>query len=395
MKAVKLFLIATAIAALFSACGGKAKNKVSLEEAKAGRDRELFQEAIKEIDKGNFDTGRILLSTMINTYPDSPLARAAKLANADSFYLQGGSKNLAQAEVEYRDWVEFFPDDALADDIYIKMSEIHLRQVLAPDRDISHARFAEQRLKEMMRRYPRSDRKEEVEELMIKVQEVLAMHELKVARFNYIHRRAAQGAQMRTEEILNKYPNFSRLDEALWIHAQSMIDQEDTETASRDLTRLVASYPHSEFRQKAETLLKEWGKPVPEPDPAKMAEGPPESKGLMSRTFTFFFGPKIDTSPKGVIIDRDLKPEEITARAQELVGLPAPAGLTTPSAGTTSNTDSRPRRAAGATQDVEVKPADKESSSKEKPASKDNKKDDKKGKDKKKPDNSSKVLRNP
>ncbi len=395
MKAVKLFLIATAIAALFSACGGKAKNKITLEEAKAGRDRELFLEAIKEIDKGNFDTGRILINTMINTYPDSPLARAAKLANADSFYLQGGSKNLAQAEVEYRDWVEFFPDDALADDIYIKMAEIHLRQVLAHNRDISHARFAEQRLKEMMRRYPNSDRKEEVEQLMVKVQEILAMHELEVARFNYVLRRAAQGAQIRTEEILNKYPNFSRLDEALWIHARSMIDQEDTETASRDLTRLVANYPHSEFRQKAEALLKEWGKPVPEPDPAKVAEGPPQGKGLMSRTFGFFFGPKIDTSPKGVIIDRDLKPEEIAAHAQELVGLPTPAGLTTPSAGTTTNTDSRPRRAAGATQDVEVKPADKESSSKEKPASKDNKKDDKKDKDKKKPDNSSKVLRNP
>ncbi|HEY7545783.1 MAG TPA: outer membrane protein assembly factor BamD, partial [Blastocatellia bacterium] len=305
------------------------------------------------------------------------------------------SKNLAQAEVEYRDWVEFFPDDALSDDIYIKMAEIHLRQVLAHNRDISHARFAEQRLKEMLRRYPNSDRKEEVEQLMIKVQEILAMHELEVARFNYVLRRAAQGAQIRTEEILNKYPNFSRLDEALWIHAQSMIIQEDTETASRDLTRLVTNYPHSEFRQKAEALLKEWGKPVPEPDPAKLAEGPPEGKGMISRTFTFLFGPKIDTSPKGVIIDRDLKPEEITARAQELVGLPVPAGLTTPSAGTTSNTDSRPRRAAGATQDVEVKPADKDNSSKEKPASKDSKKDDKKSKDKKKPDNSSKVLRNP
>lgn len=393
MKAVKLFLIATAIAALFSACGGKAKNKVSLEEAKPGRDRELFQEAIKEIDKGNFDTGRILLNTMINTYQDSPLAKAAKLANADSFYLQGGSKNLAQAEVEYRDWVEFFPQDSLADDIFIKMSEIHLRQVLAPDRDISHARFAEQRLKEMLRRYPNSDRKQEAEQLMTQVQEVLAMHELKVARFNYVLRRAAQGAQLRTEEILNKYPNFSRLDETLWIHAQAMIDQEDTDTASRDLTRLVTNYPHSEFRQKAEALLKGWGKPVPEPDPAKLAEGPPEGKGLLSRTFTFFFGPKIDTSPKGVIIDRDLKPEEIAARAQEMVGLPVPAGLTTPSASTTTNNDTRPRRAAGATQDVEVKPA--EGSSKEKPAVKDNKKDDKKDKDKKKPDSSSKVLRNP
>ena len=41
------------------------------------------------------------------------IIRAAKLANADSFYLEGGTKNLAQAEAEYRNFVEFFPEDPL------------------------------------------------------------------------------------------------------------------------------------------------------------------------------------------------------------------------------------------------------------------------------------------
>ncbi|HKY05616.1 MAG TPA: outer membrane protein assembly factor BamD, partial [Blastocatellia bacterium] len=204
MKAVKFFVLALALALPFSACGGKPKTQVTLEEAKAGRDQELFREAIQAINKGRFDEGRILLNTMINTYAESPMLRVAKLAIADSFYLEGGSKNLAQAEVEYRDWLQFFPDDALADDTMLKMAEIHLRQVMAPDRDTTHSKLAERQLKEMLRRYPNTDKKEQAAALTDRVQENLAMHELIVARFYYKRRESAQAAQMRTEEILSK-----------------------------------------------------------------------------------------------------------------------------------------------------------------------------------------------
>ncbi len=394
MKAVKIILIALALGLPFAACGGKAKKQITLEEAKPGRDQELFRSGINAIRKGRFDEGRILLNTMMNTYPESPMVRIAKLAIADSFYLGGGSKGLAQAEIEYRDWIQFFPDDALADDVMMKMAEVHLKQVLAPDRDITHARLAERQLKELLRRYPGTDKKEDVEGMMTDVQEILAMHELKVARFYYEHREAAPATQGRTEEILNKYPNFSLFDEALWLHARAMADQEDTVTASHDLERIIQSYPFSEYRPKAEEMLKQWGLPVPEPNPDKLAAGPPEGKGLPSRVFGFVFGPKIDTSNKGVIIDRDLETEEIVARAQGLSGAPKSDSAVTPDAATTSNEpNARPRRATGASQDVEVK-AGAPDSQKDQVAPEKNKGKNKK--DKKKNDNNgSKLLRNP
>ncbi len=396
MKVAKILVIALALALPFAACGGKPKTKLTLEEAKGpGRDRELFRQGVDAIRKGSFDEGRILLNTDINTYSDSPLVKMAKLAIADSYYLQGGSKGLAQAEVEYRDWIQFFPDDPLADETMLKIAEVHLRQVMAADRDTTHARLAERQLKELLRRYPNTDAKEQVEQLMNQVQEILAMHELKVARFYFDIRESAQAAQMRTEEILNKYPNFSRFDEALYLHARAMEIQEDTETASRDLARIVASYPHSEYAERAKATLKKWGKPVPDPDPAKVDEAPADGKGLPSRVVGFMFGPHIDTSSKGVIIDRDLKTDEIVARAQEAGGVKT-TGPVTPGATTTSNSpDARPRRAATqAGQDVEVKPGAPADQKAQSPSSKDKKSKDK-DKDKKKPDSSSKVLRNP
>lgn len=393
MKAIKFTVMAFALALAFAACGGKAKTTVNLEEAKGpGRDMELFRDGVNAIRKGNYDQGRILLNTMINTYQDSPMIRMSKLAIADSYYLQGGSKSLAQAEVEYRDWIQFFPDDALADDTMMKIAEIHLKQVQAPDRDPTHSKLAERQLKELMRRYPSTDKKQEIEQLMNEVQEILAMHELKVARFYYELRESAQAAQLRTEEILNKYPNFSRFDEALWLHARALGDQEDTETASRDLSRIVTSYPHSEFAERAKDTLKKWGKPVPETDPAKASAPAPEEKGLVSRAGNFLFGPRIDTSNKGVVIDRDMKTEDIVARAQEWSGQKV-TGPVTPSAATTTNSpDARPRRASQAGQDVEVKPGAPAEQKAQPSSSKDKKSKDK---EKKSKDGNSPVLRNP
>lgn len=394
MKVAKILVIALALALPFGACGGKPKTKLTLEEAKGpGRDRELVRDGIDRIRKGSYDEGRILLNTMINTYSDSPLVKMSKLLIADSYYLQGGSKGLAQAEVEYRDWIQFFPDDPLADDTMLKIAEVHLRQVIAPDRDTTHAKLAERQLKDLLRRYPNTDSKEQVEQLMNQVQEILAMHELKVARFYFNIRESAQAAQLRTEEILNKYPNFSRFDEALYLHARAMEIQEDTETASQNFARIVASYPHSEYAERAKETLTKWGKPVPDPDPTKVADAPGDGKGLPSRLVGFMFGPHIDTSTKGVIIDRDLKTDEIVARAQEAGGVKV-TGPVTPGATTTSNSpDARPRRAATqAGQDVEVKPGAPADQKAQSPSSKDKKGKDK---DKKKKDSSSSVLRNP
>jgi outer membrane protein assembly factor BamD len=390
MKAVKISILALAIALVFTACGGKPKSKITFEDAKGpGRDAELMHDGFDALRKGNFDQGRILLNTMINTYTDSPLIKMAKLAIADSYYLQGGSKSLAQAEVEYRDWIQFFPDDPLAAETMMKMAEIHLKQVQAPDRDITQARLAERQLKEMMRRYPTSEKKERTEQMMNEVQEILAMHELKVAHFYFDIRQSASATQGRTEEILSKYPNFTRFDEALWLHARALELQEDTETASRDLTRIVSSYPKSDFVERAKETLKKWGKPVPESDPAKLAEAGPAGKSMPARFAGLLFGPHIDTSDKGVLIDRDLKTDEMVARAQELSGQKA-TGPITPAASTTTNSqNTRPRRSGQAGQDVEVKPGTP-TDQKAQPSSTSK---DKKSKDKK--SGESKVLRNP
>src|SRR6185369_14965631 len=97
-----------------------------------GRDRELFVVAAREVRKKNFDVGRLLFQTIITTYPDSPYLPMAKLAVADSFFLEGGTSSLIQAIGAYQDWLTFFPTHPLADRVILKIAESQMRQIGLP-----------------------------------------------------------------------------------------------------------------------------------------------------------------------------------------------------------------------------------------------------------------------
>jgi outer membrane assembly lipoprotein YfiO len=194
---------------LFGGGGSNDKYEELTGTVAAGRDRVLFEEAAKEVRKGNHETGRLLFSTIVNTYPDSAFLPLAKLAIADSFYLEGTSSSLIQAAQAYQDWLTFFPTDPLADDAMLKVAESEMRQMGLSDRDISHARKAEQRLKALLQQYPDTKLRPIVEDRLRETQESLAMHNLGVARFYYEARynkgrgTGLKGSQSRLKEIID------------------------------------------------------------------------------------------------------------------------------------------------------------------------------------------------
>ncbi|HXC72590.1 MAG TPA: outer membrane protein assembly factor BamD, partial [Pyrinomonadaceae bacterium] len=237
--------------------------------AVAGRDRVLFEEAAKEVRKGHHDTGRLLFATIINTYPDSPFLALAKLAIADSFFLEGTTSALIQAAQAYQDWLTFFPTDPLADDASLKVAEAEMRQMGLSDRDISHAKKAEQRLKVLLQQYPKSPLRPTVESRLAEVQENLAMHNLQIARFYYdvkysTGKGGLKGSQSRLKEIVDKYPCFSYNDEVFYRLATTYQAEEEPDEAARYYQKLVQEFPESEFTQKAREQLNIIGAPIPE-----------------------------------------------------------------------------------------------------------------------------------
>ena len=325
--------------------GGDDKYAELTGAAVAGRDRVLFEEAAKEVRKSHYDTGRLLFSTIINTYPDSPFLALAKLAIADSFFLEGTTSALIQAAQGYQDWLTFFPTDPLADDAMLKVAESEMRQMGLSDRDITHARKAEQRLKVLLQQYPKSTLRPIVESRLEEVQENLAMHNLAIARYYWdvkykTQKGGLKGAQSRLKEVVDKYPCFSYNDEVLFRLASTYQAEEEPDEAAKYYQQLVMRYPESEFNEKAREQLNIIGAPIPEKSAPNQCTKR-ERQGMLGNLWQQVSGRADVTVDKdGILISKDSKegsdlidqaikyngslPENLTPQAPVQRSRPAP-----------------------------------------------------------------------
>ena len=264
--------------------GGNDEYEELIGNVSPGRDRELFIVATREVRKKNFDVGRLLFQTIITTYPDSPYLPMAKLAVADSFFLEGGTSSLIQAIAGYQDWLTFFPTHPLADRVILKIAEAEMRQIGLPDRDPTHAKRAETKLKALLAQTRNKAMTEEAQKRLNEVQENLGLHNLYIANYYYGQsveqkKRGLKGAQSRYREILDKYPNFSFADEVLYKLAVTYLVEEETDQAARYFQRIVSDYPNSEYVDKSKEQLELIGATIPEPNPERAHVLPPESVG--------------------------------------------------------------------------------------------------------------------
>jgi outer membrane protein assembly factor BamD len=251
----------------------------------------------------------LLFTTIITTYPDSPYLPLAKLAIADSFYLEGSTSSLIQAGQAYQDWLTFFPTDALTCDAMMKVAETEMRQMGLSDRDITHARKAEQRLKVMLQQCPQSGLRADAELRLRETQDNLAMHNLYIARF-YLgryenHKVGLKGEQDRLKEILEKYKNFCLMDEVLFRIGATYQEEEEPDEAAKYYQQLVRDYPNSEYVEKSKDQLNIIGAAIPDPDPIKKNLPVCEKPTFVGNMMQQISGSaNVTTSRDGILITR-------------------------------------------------------------------------------------------
>src|SRR5580700_10949512 len=180
-----------------SACGFKRKryeNPISKETQQP--DKVLFDKAVNDIEHGRYEIARLTLNTLINTYDTSEYLAKAKLAVADSWYREGGTHGLSQAEAEYKDFILFYPAMEEAAESQEKICMIHYKQMEKADRDPNNALRAEQECRQLIVQFPNSKFVPETEQKLRNIQEALGGSELAVGDF-YHHRGINAGAANR------------------------------------------------------------------------------------------------------------------------------------------------------------------------------------------------------
>jgi outer membrane protein assembly factor BamD len=265
---------AIAFAALLNvSCGFKRKkydNPITKDTQQP--DKVLFDKAIKDIEHGHFETARLTLNTLINTYDTSEYLAKAKLAIADSWYREGGSHGLAQAEAEYKDFILFYPTMEEAAESQEKICKMHFDLMNTADRDPNNALRAEQECRTLITQFPNSRYVPEATQRLREIQEVLAEAEFVTGSF-YHQRGSNAAAANRFDALVVQYPLYSKADEALWEEADSYARM-GPRFRSREgeaLQKLVREYPLSPRADAAKKRLQSLEIAVPEADPAAVA----------------------------------------------------------------------------------------------------------------------------
>ncbi|HUV70088.1 MAG TPA: outer membrane protein assembly factor BamD [Terracidiphilus sp.] len=268
-------------------------------------DKELYDKAMIALKKGRYDVARLDLQTLLNTYPDSEYRMRAKLSVGDSWFKEGGSAALTQAEAEYNDFITFFPDAPEAAEAKMKVGDIYYEQMEKPDRDYTNALEAERAYRDMINMFPDSALIPRAKQKLRDVQEVLAERETQIGLY-YESRENYNAAIARLRTVVDTYPLYSKSDQALLaigdayagearnvqlapnlpgaIRERLMSVYEDRAAAAYD--KVITRYPMAPHVEDARDRLVAMNRPVPEPTQAAIAESDAEERSRQALHFT-------------------------------------------------------------------------------------------------------------
>lgn len=299
-RRIPLIALLALLLALTAACTNKKSVNPLANIGSKQPDKVLFDKAMDAMRRNRFDVARLTLQTLINTYPDSEYIARAKLAVGDSWYAEGGTAALAQAEQEYSDFEIFFPNMPEAAEAQLKIANIHYQQMEKADRDYTHAKRAEDEYRKMILTYPDSKLVPEAKQRLLEVQEVLGEREFRIGHFYYM-RESYPASIARLQSLVDKYPLYSKADEALYLLGQDFekqiarirtittcdvhglprgcypegskakVIEELTKEASGSYGKILTRYPMMDRAQDARARLAALHQPIPRPTKGAVA----------------------------------------------------------------------------------------------------------------------------
>jgi len=268
-------------------------------------DKELFDKAMVAMKKGRFDVARLDLQTMLNTYPESEYRMRAKLAVGDSWFKEGGTAALTQAEAEYKDFITFFPNAPEAAEAQMKVADIYYQQMEKPDRDYNNAERAEQEYRNMINQFPDSTLVPRAKQKLRETQEVLAERETQIGLF-YESRENYSAAIARLQTVVDTYPLYSKSDQALLAIGDSYAGVAHSvqiqpnvpgalkerlhsvyqDKAAAAYAKVITRYPMAPHVEDARDRLVAMNRPIPEPTQEAVAENDAEERSRQPLHFT-------------------------------------------------------------------------------------------------------------
>ncbi len=248
-KALQRLLPAVAViltALVMLSCGGK---EVVKEEA--FDPEKSLAKAEKLIDDKEYEQARKVLLEVKNRDTTKKFSPVAQLRIADSFVREGEPEVGIQ---EYRRFLELYPDNQYASYAQYQIASAYFGQIESPDRGSGAAQRALREFIRLKELYPRNPYREVVELRIEKARSVIADGEFMTGEF-YYKKGSYESAISRFEGLIDKFPEYKRMEETLFLLGSSYRAMKNDEKARDAFTRLVTRYPSSSFASQARKLM--------------------------------------------------------------------------------------------------------------------------------------------
>jgi outer membrane protein assembly factor BamD len=215
-------------------------------------DKFLYDRGTEELNDKDWFTAREYFRQLVDSYPQSPFRGDAKLGIGDTYLGEGTVESYVLAINEFKEFLSYYPTHRRADYAQYKLAMSHFYQMRGPMRDQTETHEAIREFTVFLQRYPpgRSELRKEVEMRLREARDRIGEHELGVA-VQYHRTKWCPGAVDRLKTLLDKDPQFSRRDAALFYLADCFDKAGKPAEALPYFDRLLKEFDQSEFLERA------------------------------------------------------------------------------------------------------------------------------------------------
>jgi outer membrane protein assembly factor BamD len=195
------------------------------------------------IEDDEYDEARQLLNEVKGNDITRKYAQIAQLKIAESYSKED---NLESAVIEYRRFIEQYPDSQYAPYAQYQIAMMYFSQIKGPERGAGQAKNALKEFRKLKTLYPRNPYKEIIEINIAKCLNVIAEYEFIVGRF-YYKKDSYKAAIGRFQGILENYPDYKGIDDTLFYLSMSYRNSVDIANAKKYFEILKEKFPDSEY----------------------------------------------------------------------------------------------------------------------------------------------------
>lgn len=213
---------------------------------------ELIKEGKHQIKNKGYNKAKEYFHQLLEDYPDSKERVRGLMLLANTYYLDD---EYEEAKFHYQNFIELYPANKYVDRafFYKAMSDFKMREIAT--RDQTNTIAALEGFEETIKRFPKSSLAVKAAKKKKECLKIMAASEFEVGKF-YYRTGAYQSAISRLKNVREVYPNQDFEAQAVFLIAESYLEEENYSEAKEYFIELLKKYPKSEFSLEARIRLK-------------------------------------------------------------------------------------------------------------------------------------------